>query len=123
MTKFRKLLVLPLVIAALVVSSLATGAGAAKAQNSAADLVILQNVPEVEVGSAEELTLKAVHLYEDGHFLGASEGLKWSSTNKTVASVDAEGTVTVLGKPGKTFITVTDGSYTDRSAVQGRTDA
>ncbi|WKA51632.1 glycoside hydrolase family 3 N-terminal domain-containing protein [Planococcus liqunii] len=122
MKKIHKLLVLPLVIAALVVSSLAAGAGAAKAQNSAADLVILQNVPEVEVDSNGELTLKAVHLYEDGHFLGASEGLEWSSTNKTVASVDAEGTVTVLGKPGKTFITVTDGSYTDRIAVQVKPD-
>lgn len=124
MTNFRKFLVLPILIAALVVSSLATGAESAKAETAATDLVILQNVPEVEIESTDgEFSLKALHLYEDGHFLGASENLQWSSTNKTVASVDADGTVTALGKPGKTFITVTDGSYTDKIAVQVKPDA
>lgn len=114
MREFRKFLVLPLLIAVLLISSLATGAGAAKAQSAAADLIILQNVPEVEVdGASGEFTLKALHVYEDGHFTGTSENLEWSSTNKSVASVDSEGMVTVLGKPGKTFITVSDGSFTD----------
>lgn len=123
MKGFRKYLVLPLLIAVLVISSLATGGGAAKAQSAAADLIIMQNVPEVEVdGASGEFTLKALHVYEDGHFTGTSENLAWSSTNKSVASVDSEGTVTVLGKPGKTFITVSNGSFTDEIAVQVKPD-
>ncbi|MBO8163460.1 MAG: glycoside hydrolase family 3 C-terminal domain-containing protein [Brevibacillus sp.] len=81
------------------------------------DLILFQNVPETEVAaSGESLSLSALHIYEDGHFRRVSQGLTWHSSNKTVASVD-DGLVTFTGKPGRTFVSVTDGRFRDRIAL------
>ncbi|UFJ39529.1 beta-N-acetylhexosaminidase [Brevibacillus humidisoli] len=96
--------------------------GAASTEGSAADLIIYQNVPEVEAAaSGQTLRLSALHVYEDGHFAKVTEGLTWESSNITVASVE-NGVVTAAGKPGRTFVTVTDGHYTDRIALDVRMD-
>ncbi|WP_394120405.1 glycoside hydrolase family 3 N-terminal domain-containing protein [Planococcus donghaensis] len=124
MHKLKKILLVPALLAALVISSLFTGSGQAAAASPVTDLVILQNVPEVAVGGAGEgLQLQAVHIYEDGQYKLVSENLTWESVNKTVASVDSQGNVEVSGKPGKTFITVSDGAFTDRIAIQAKPDA
>lgn len=123
MHKLKNILLLPALIAALIISSLFAGNGQATAASPVRDLVILQNIPEVGVGAAEDgLQLKAVHVYEDGQYMQVSENLTWQSANKTVASVDSQGIIEVSGKPGKTFITVSDGAYTDRIAVQVKPD-
>lgn len=83
------------------------------------DLVIDLNVPQVTREVKEnKLDLNALHVYEDGHFMLASENLTWKSSNKNVAAVNDEGEVTLLGHNGKTFITVTDGENSDRIALQ-----
>lgn len=83
------------------------------------DLIIDLNVPQVtrEVKD-NKLALNALHIYDDGRFLLASENLKWKSSNKNVASVSKNGEVTLSGHSGKTFITVSDGSYNDRISIQ-----
>ncbi|KGM45213.1 glycoside hydrolase family 3 N-terminal domain-containing protein [Neobacillus niacini] len=83
------------------------------------DLVIDLNVPQVtrEV-TDNKLALNALHIYDDGRFLLASENLKWKSSNKNVASVSKNGEVTLSGHNGKTFISVSDGSYNDRISIQ-----
>jgi beta-N-acetylhexosaminidase len=83
------------------------------------DLVIDLNVPQVtrEV-TDNKLDLNALHVYKDGRFMMASENLKWKSSNKNVASVSKDGEVTLTGHNGKTFISVTDGSYNDRISIQ-----
>nr|WP_246055146.1 glycoside hydrolase family 3 protein [Pseudalkalibacillus caeni] len=81
------------------------------------DLVILQNVPEVNTKvKGEQVQLDALHIYNEGQFLLTEENLEWKSSNKNVASVDEDGTVTFLGHPGRTFITVTDGEFKDKMA-------
>ncbi|MDQ0428434.1 beta-N-acetylhexosaminidase [Planomicrobium stackebrandtii] len=124
MHKLKNIVLLPAVLVALVISSLFTGTGQTAAASPVADLVILQNVPEVDVDEVEEsIQLKAVHVYEEGQYGLVSENLTWESANKTVASVDSQGTISLSGKPGKTFITVSDGMYKDRIAVQVKPDA
>jgi beta-N-acetylhexosaminidase len=83
------------------------------------DLVIDLNVPQVtrEV-TDNKLDLNALHVYKDGRFMMAPENLKWKSSNKNVASVSKDGEVTLTGHNGKTFISVTDGSYNDRISIQ-----
>ncbi len=83
------------------------------------DLVIDLNVPQVtrEV-TDNKLDLNALHVYEDGRFMMASEDLKWKSSNKNVASVSKDGKVRLSGHNGKTFISVSDGSYSDRISIQ-----
>lgn len=124
MHKLKNIVLLPAVLVALVISSIFTGTGQTAAASSVADLVILQNVPEVDVDAVEDsIQLKAVHVYDEGQYGLASENLTWESANKTVASVDSQGTISLSGKPGKTFITVSDGIYEDRIAVQVKPDA
>ncbi|CAH2714172.1 Beta-hexosaminidase [Neobacillus rhizosphaerae] len=82
------------------------------------DVVIDLNVPQVtrEVKD-NKINLNALHVYEDGHFMLASENLTWKSSNKNVASVK-EGLVTLSGHNGKTFISVGDDRYNDRISIQ-----
>ncbi|WP_411257302.1 glycoside hydrolase family 3 N-terminal domain-containing protein [Neobacillus niacini] len=83
------------------------------------DLVIDLNVPQVtREAKDKKLDLNALHVYEDGRFMLASENLKWKSSNKNVASVSKDGQVSLSGHKGKTFITVSDGIYSDRIAIQ-----
>ncbi|MFP7442375.1 glycoside hydrolase family 3 N-terminal domain-containing protein [Bacillus infantis] len=94
---------------------------AAAGKNKVKDLVLLQNLPESETQfSGKTLQLKALHVYKEGHFLGVSKNLDWNSSNKTVARVSDDGTVTLSGKNGRTFITVTDGKNKDRIAIDAK---
>ncbi|MBS4192296.1 beta-N-acetylhexosaminidase [Bacillus sp. FJAT-49705] len=91
----------------------------ATAASGIEDLVIDLNVPQVtrEVKD-NKLDLNALHVYEDGHFMLASKNLKWKSSNKNVASVSKDGEVTLSGHNGTTFISVSDGSNSDRISIQ-----
>lgn len=93
-----------------------TGATAA---SGITDLVIDLNVPQVTRDVKDnKLELNGLHVYDDGHFMLASENLTWKSSNKNVASVSQHGEVTLTGHNGKTFISVTDGSNNDRISIQ-----
>ena len=90
----------------------------AEETNKVEDLVIYQNIPEVEsVIKDGQIQLKALHVYSEGHFMQVSERLVWESANKNVAEVDQDGNVTFTGQNGRAFITVTDGVYRDRIAL------
>jgi beta-N-acetylhexosaminidase len=93
--------------------------GAATAATGIEDLVIDLNVPQVtrEVKD-NKLDLNSLHVYEDGRFMLASENLTWKSSNKNVASVSETGQVTLSGHNGKTFISVSDGRFSDRISIQ-----
>nr|WP_249305931.1 glycoside hydrolase family 3 protein [Lederbergia citrea] len=106
-------------------SPILAGANNPKAagESTVKDLVILQNVPEVEMEKAGgEFHLKALHVYHEGHFTAASKNLNWTTSNKNVASVDKNGVVKISGKTGRTFITVNDGTYNDRMAIDVKPD-
>lgn len=82
------------------------------------DLVILQNVPEAVIEVEEDrIDLKALNIYHEGHFTSIQEGLGWHSSNTNVAQVDEDGTVTFTGQPGRTFVSVTNGTHTDKIAL------
>ncbi|WP_181347197.1 glycoside hydrolase family 3 protein [Thalassobacillus sp. CUG 92003] len=86
------------------------------------DLLIYQNLPQAEVEDGQDtINLKALHVYQDGHFMWTSD-LEWESTNQNVATVDDDGTVTMTGQPGRSHIKVTDGHYTDRISVHTKPD-
>nr|WP_246118861.1 glycoside hydrolase family 3 protein [Alkalibacillus haloalkaliphilus] len=89
------------------------------------DLILLENVPEVEPNAdgQEEFQLTALNVYADGYFTEESNGLEWSSSNKNVAEVDGDGQVTMSGQNGRTFITVTNGDFEDRVAVDYKVDS
>lgn len=124
MNNVKKMLLLPMLITTLIVSSLYAGADKAAAESFVTDLVILQNVPEVEVGTVNDsLQLKALHLADKGHYQLTTTNLNWHSSNKTVATVDSTGLVSVAGKPGKTVVHVTDGKYADKIAIHVKPDA
>ncbi|WP_342433050.1 glycoside hydrolase family 3 N-terminal domain-containing protein [Neobacillus sp. FSL H8-0543] len=83
------------------------------------DLVIDLNIPQVSREVKDnKIDLNPLHVYENGQFLLASENIRWKSSNKNVASVTEDGEVTLSGHNGKTFITVTDGSFSDRISIQ-----
>ncbi|MEW9053015.1 MAG: glycoside hydrolase family 3 N-terminal domain-containing protein [Neobacillus sp.] len=107
------ILVLALILTGMPVSnSLAAAAGVT-------DLVIDLNVPQVTRDVREnKLDLNPLHVYEDGRFMMASENITWQSSNKNVASVSADGEVTLSGHNGKTFISVSDGRFSDRISIQ-----
>lgn len=91
----------------------------ATAASGTTDLVIDLNVPQVTRDVKDnKIDLNGLHIYEDGHFTLASQNLKWQSSNKNVASVSQDGVVTLSGHNGKTFISVTDGSNSDRISIQ-----
>ncbi|MEH7235472.1 glycoside hydrolase family 3 protein [Bacillus sp. JJ1562] len=106
------------IIALLLVFSAIPYSGAAAA-SGIDDLVIDLNVPQVtrEVQD-NKLQLNGLLVNDDGGFMLASENLKWKSSNKNVASVSNDGEVTLSGHNGKTFISVTDGKFSDRIAIQ-----
>lgn len=121
MKKMSKLLVYSLAIV-LAFSQLLLGGSLKRANAEEAgqveDLVIYQNVPEAEtVINDGSIQLKALHVYREGQFMIASEDLVWESANKNVAEVDQNGNVQFTGQNGRTFITVTDGTYKDRIAL------
>lgn len=83
------------------------------------DVIIDLNIPEVDrVVENNQLQLRALKIFNEGHFTAASENLVWKSSNKTVAKVDENGLVTLTGQNGKTFITVENGTFEDRIAIQ-----
>lgn len=121
MKKMSKLLVFSLAIV-LAFSQMLLGGSLKRANAEEAgqveDLVIYQNVPEAEtVINNGSIQLKALHVYREGQFMIASEELVWESANKNVAEVDQNGNVQFTGQNGRTFITVTDGTYKDRIAL------
>nr|WP_245975466.1 glycoside hydrolase family 3 protein [Oceanobacillus chungangensis] len=82
------------------------------------NLVILQNIPEAEIEiTNNKVDLNALHLYSDGHFKAVSDNLTWRSKNKNVATVNQDGIVTFTGQNGRSWITVSDGKFTDEIAV------
>ncbi|MUK88963.1 beta-N-acetylhexosaminidase [Ornithinibacillus sp. L9] len=85
------------------------------------DLILFQNVPQANTAiDANQVNLNALHVYNDGHFKTVSENITWDSTNKNVATVDNNGLVTFTEQNGRSFITVTDGTFTDRIAVHNK---
>ncbi|MCL6570128.1 MAG: glycoside hydrolase family 3 protein [Bacillus sp. (in: Bacteria)] len=121
MSRFNKKCIISFMIFALILTGIPyfVSEKATAAPPDVLDLVIDLNVPQVtrEVKD-NKIQLNPLHVYEDGHFLLASENLTWKSSNKNIASVTKTGEVTVLGHKGKTFITVSDGSYSDRISIQ-----
>ncbi|MFD2925197.1 glycoside hydrolase family 3 protein [Halobacillus naozhouensis] len=90
---------------------------AAEDHSAVKDLILLENVPQVEDQITDnKISLTALHIYEDGHFEKVTKDLTWSTTNKNVAVVE-DGEVTLSGHNGRTFITVSDGVYKDRIAI------
>ncbi|MFK9091776.1 beta-N-acetylhexosaminidase [Bacillus salipaludis] len=120
MRKFFKLFITSFLGFALLITGIPLAG--ATAASGIKDLVIDVNVPQVtrEVKD-NSIQLNALNVYEDGHFKLASENLIWKSSNKNVAAVK-DGEVTLSGHNGKTFISVSDGSFTDRIAIQFKGD-
>lgn len=125
MKNVRRYLVIPVLIGMLVLTgAVAVQPAMAKSSKSNIEnLVLLQNVPE-SIAELKDGTIQltALHVYKEGDFKAVSKNLKWKSKNKNVATVDADGKVSTSGKPGKTFIEVTDGKFTDQIAIQGKPD-
>ncbi|WP_077328114.1 glycoside hydrolase family 3 protein [Virgibacillus siamensis] len=93
------------------------------ADETVTDLVLLENVPQASASvENNQVSLHALHIYDDGHFETTSEHLEWTSTNQNVAKVNDEGMVTFTGQPGRSFINVSDGIYRDRIAVDYKPD-
>ncbi|MFZ4450473.1 glycoside hydrolase family 3 protein [Salibacterium aidingense] len=85
------------------------------------DLILFDNIPEANTEVEDnQLNLNALHVYDDGHFKTASENLTWESNNKNVATVNENGVVTFTGQNGRSFISVTNGDFTDRIAVHNK---
>jgi beta-N-acetylhexosaminidase len=115
MRKFFKMFM----VSALALALLVTGVPVMGATAAAGikDLVIDLNVPQVKREVQDnQIQLNALHVSEDGPFVKAAN-VTWESSNKNVASVK-DGLVTLSGHNGKTFITVSDGQYTDRIGIQ-----
>ncbi|WP_425589672.1 glycoside hydrolase family 3 N-terminal domain-containing protein [Guptibacillus hwajinpoensis] len=84
----------------------------------APQIILMENVPEVSAEfEGDTITLHPLHIYEDGHFMKTEQNLTWKSSNKNVAKVDEDGEVTLTGKRGRTFISVSDGESSDRIAI------
>ncbi|WP_425269298.1 glycoside hydrolase family 3 N-terminal domain-containing protein [Halobacillus trueperi] len=87
------------------------------------DLIIFENVPQADVTmEGNEFTLSALNVYEDGHFTKVNEGLVWKSKNSNVATVEDDGTVTFTGQPGRAWVTVSNGDFEDRIALDFKPD-
>nr|WP_226585220.1 glycoside hydrolase family 3 protein [Halobacillus litoralis] len=91
----------------------------AEDQKGTSDLIILQNVPQSDVAvKGNSFKLGALNVYHDGHFKMVEEGVEWTSRNPNVAKVDDNGVVTFTGKPGRAWVSVTNGTYKDRIAFE-----
>ncbi|SDK01558.1 glycoside hydrolase family 3 N-terminal domain-containing protein [Sediminibacillus albus] len=126
MKKFKQhisIIILALVLfASQLVSGTAVSVDAASPEEPKS-LVLYQNLPEVEPEiNNNEVELQVLRVYEDGHYEKITEELEWKSTNKNVATVNQKGTATFTEKPGRTFIEVTDGTYSDRIALDFKPD-
>lgn len=111
-----------LLVLTLLFSQVLFSAGLMKAsaeeQTDIVDLVISLNIPQAEANvTGETLQLHALHVYADGHFTKVSKDLEWKSSNKNVASVDELGMVEFNEHNGRTFISVSDGRFEDRIAL------
>nr|WP_231868444.1 beta-N-acetylhexosaminidase [Fictibacillus phosphorivorans] len=87
-------------------------------QNSETELIIAQNMPQLSnviLGNSIDLT--ALSTKVDGTYVETTKNLKWSSLNRTVATVNQDGVVTLSGKNGRTYIVVTDGKSFDRIGI------
>ena len=117
MRKFLKTFITSFLAFALVLTGIPLSG--ATAASGIEDLMIDLNVPQVtrEVED-NRLDLNALHVYEDGRFMLATENLKWESSNKNVATVSENGEITISGHNGTTFISVSDGSNSDRISIQ-----
>ncbi|WP_370632774.1 glycoside hydrolase family 3 N-terminal domain-containing protein [Halobacillus sp. Nhm2S1] len=92
-------------------------------EDGLSDVIIFENVPQAdETVEGDELTLSALNVYEDGHFTKVDDGLVWKSKNSNVATVSDDGTVTFTGKPGRTWVTVSNGHFEDRIALDYKPD-
>ncbi|SFG15411.1 beta-N-acetylhexosaminidase [Halobacillus alkaliphilus] len=115
--------IVTLTICMLLPSMVTNSKATASSDGNTSDLIILQNVPQADAAiKGDSFELSALNVYEDGYFKKVDEGLEWSSKNRKVATVDKEGTVTFSGKPGRSWITVTNGDYKDRIAVHVEPD-
>lgn len=120
MNTFRKVPFILFTIVALLISPYSLSGNFVKAEekDKVEDLIIFQNIPEAIVKvEKNQLELNALHLYEDGHFKMTGDNLTWHSKNTNVATVDEDGVVTFTGQNGRSFITVTDGKFSDQIAV------
>ncbi|TVP83353.1 MAG: beta-N-acetylhexosaminidase [Alkalicoccus sp.] len=100
------------------ISGSGTSAVQAESEEGPQDVILFQNIPEAEASfDGEELELEAVNVYADGAFTLVSEDITWESSNENVAEVGEDGVVTLTGQPGRSFISVSSGEYTDRIAV------
>ncbi|MFJ7934593.1 glycoside hydrolase family 3 protein [Sporosarcina sp. NPDC096371] len=117
MSKIVKKCIVSIIVFALVLMGIPfTGASAT---SGVKDLVIDLNVPQVTRDVMNnKLDLNGLHVYDDGHFILASENVTWASSNKNVASVTQDGEVSLSGHNGKTFISVSNGKFSDRISIQ-----
>lgn len=111
-----------LLLVALLLIPMFAGLGKADSvlanQNSETELIIAQNMPQLnEVISENSIDLTALWAKEDRTYVEVTENLKWSSLNRTVATVNQDGVVRLSGKNGRTFIVVSDGKSFDRIGI------
>ncbi len=82
------------------------------------DLVVDLNIPQVTREITDnEIGLNALHVNQDGSFT-LGDKIKWSSSNKSVATVDENGHVVLTGAGGSAYITATDGKFTDKITIK-----
>ncbi len=123
MKKMKKSIGIPVLAFSMASAGMIYGAGISSAvqaetEEGLQDVILFQNIPEAEASfNGDELELGAVHVYADGAFTRVSEDLTWESSNENVAEVAEDGTVTMTGEPGRSFISVSSGEYSDRIAV------
>ncbi|MBO0589665.1 glycoside hydrolase family 3 protein [Sporosarcina sp. E16_8] len=117
MSKLVKKCIVSIIAFALVLTS--GPLAGASATSGIKDLVIDLNVPQVARDVKDNtLDLNGLHVYADGNFELASKNVTWKSSNKNVASVTQGGEVSLSGHNGKTFISVSNGKFSDRISIQ-----
>lgn len=90
------------------------GAVQAEEESERPDLMLLENVPEADVSVKDgTFDLTALHVYGDGSFKKVEEGLSWAASNKKVVKVNEEGQLTFTGKPGRSWVAVSNGRDKD----------
>ncbi|WP_281659203.1 glycoside hydrolase family 3 protein [Halobacillus sp. Cin3] len=92
------------------------GQGSVKAEEvlERPELMLLENVPQADVTvKGGQFDLTALHVYGDGSFKKVEEGLSWTASNKKVVQVDDKGQLTFTGKPGRSWVAVSNGRDKD----------